>query len=131
MQVFSIAFGYDRYGAAKPKHIGENYYNLRSAVEQDFFAKQLQKMNGYLMRMPRTDDDEPVNIVSICRQGRHRSVAESRLFAEVFREIGFEVLGPWHLSEDTWWSGQCSTCYHCKANCPWKPEVFTYASSLW
>ena len=129
MDAFSIATGYDRKKSANAIHIGENYDNLKHFAQQPHFKSQLSKIIARIERL-KAEPHFEMNIVSICRQGRHRSVGEARLFAEVFRCRGFVVRGPRHLSRADWWVKQCDRCDMCDVRCTRKLKVFDAAAEL-
>ena len=129
MDAFSIATGYDRNKSANAIHIGENYDNLKHFAQQPHFKSQLRKIIARIERL-KAEPPFEMSIVCICRQGRHRSVGESRLFAEVFRRRGFVVGGPRDLSREDWRVNHCDGCDMCDVLCTLKLKVFDAAAKL-
>ena len=126
IDAFSLAFDYDRSGAARPIHVGEHIKTLSFVSKQRQFANNLQKIKARIEKC----DSDIVNILCVCNQGRHRSVAESRLFREVLSRNNYDARGPVHLSRRTWYEHQCATCHSCIESCVGKEQIFNEAAQL-
>ena len=57
-----------------------------------------------------------IRVVCLCSQGRHRSVAVASTLQAVYEKMGYNSIGPTHLSKDDWWKGMCFECEECKPN---------------
>ena len=115
--------------AAKAKCIGEHIQNLRNLVGYDDANKR--KFDKDLACVLNLADvhfeshQEPYCVVGACPQGRHRSVAWATCMAAAIAKRGnYEVQHPTHLSRETWYKGQCSSCWGCDPRCPDKAKLF-------
>ena len=88
-------------------HIGERISNLE-CLAQETFRSAMRKTRVALDSCAASPED--FNVIVVCRQGRHRSVATSEPLAEVAqRRTGCTIAGPFHLSRVAWHNRLCYT----------------------
>ena len=106
-------FGLSRFGCAKPNHPGEHMNNLKAVSEDDAFLSKVGPLCEAVGEWFQSRPDKPFVAVFVCKEGRHRSVTASRLWAELCRRKGFTV-SLRHLCHWNWWGcrGKCAECDH-------------------
>ena len=57
-----------------------------------------------------------IRVMCICENGRHKSVAVATALQAVYLKVGFNSLGPYHMSQAESWSDICQTCKDCRPN---------------
>ena len=116
-------YGLSREGCASSYHPGEHMKNLRAVAGDRAFLSKIGPLCGAVDEWFSVRDGEPFVCVFACREGRHRSVAASRLWTELCRRSGFAVDGPHHLCQWNWW-GCDGTCPECDVAAPSKKAFF-------
>ena len=122
---------FKRHGCSPAKHWGENIKNLKQTAKQPAFKEIMFDIRTKVKDMFKRDA-ESFNILMVCGQGRHRSVAAARLVLEVLKRGGINTSGPHYLSRRYWWEGFCRKCTQCHVNANGKSEFFdTLAEEEW
>ena len=116
-------------GKSETLHIGEHIANLE-CLDQETFRKAIRLVRAALDACAANRED--MNVIVVCRQGRHRSVAASKALAEVAaRTTPHDILGPFHLSRGTWHKRLCYTCTGCSMFAEEKKEIFDKFATWW
>ena len=119
-------------------HIGEHYDNLWATVVENRhkFRDDLASIKHDLWNEvnARIHELHPstINIVFMCRHGKHRSVALCRIVLEVLKRLGYtNVHGPQYLSRGSWRRDQCMHCASCDPNAWGKEYLYEQALEQW
>ena len=95
------------------------------------FAKTMLSMGGLRpKRLQDPQDDVPLlDLITVCPDGLHRSVACAELLAFVLLQRGWRVHVE-HMHQDRWGkcSGNCKKCRSCRRV---KAEAFQHALTIW
>ena len=91
-------------------HWGENYFTLKNMVESSLCADILRRVKNSLSDLESLPSE--LNILFVCRSGKHRSLAMAKLTFFALLAQGFNVGSPIHLAASSW-QKLCCTCYHC------------------
>lgn len=101
---------------AKTKHLcghwGEHYEIMAEQLNSKAFLDILGKIKTDI-DPDKVDEDGTFNIVLLCNQGRHRSVAQAKMLSYILRSEGFNVLETIHHSDVNGWDKLCRTCTKC------------------
>jgi hypothetical protein len=92
-------------------HWGENWTTMQQLGEQDFVHDVLWDINADVKKAIARNLRE-INVVLVCRSGKHRSVAICRMVRECLVHSGHNIGTVEHLSEP-WWGNMCTTCDDC------------------
>ena len=103
--------------APMPKqHCGEHTEITRACIESPGFQMLMDECRDHAYSLWACGQNN-IRVMCICGEGKHRSVAVSSTLRSVYLRLGFNSLGPFHLSElEGGWRGMCNTCKHCKPN---------------
>ena len=105
-----------RYGAMKyNKHCGQHTQIMRACIKSPGFQKLMNECRSRA-ELVWAHGQACIWVVCICGHGRHRSVAVSSALQALYLKVGFNSLGPHHMSRAEWWSGICHTCKDCRPN---------------
>ena len=116
-------FGISRYGCARSYHPGENVNNLKAVSEDPTFRSKISPLCNATNEWFDARNRKPFVCVFACKEGRHRSVAAARLWAEICKRSGFAVNGPNHVCKWNWW-GCDGTCPEYDVAAPSKKAFF-------
>ena len=138
MDIWRDCIAYQK-GIDQPEswHIGEHFQNLCITLEEnhDKFIDDLWYIKHDLVKVlhERRQERNPseINIAFMCGHGRHRSVAVCRLVLEVLKRVGYNVDGPYYLSQESWKPSQCTKCVFCDPRYKHKPQLYDEAVKKW
>jgi hypothetical protein len=129
VDAFVRCVDYKKDDVCRPGHCGENRANLESVTSQPKFKMELKKVLLRLKRVFKSKGpDHVATVLTMCQQGRHRSVSNARLIAEVLKLKGYEVNGPEHLSKRDWHPRMCFKCRMCQPET--NTDLFEAAANL-
>ena len=118
-----------RLSKSEPLHIGEHIANLE-CLDQHIFRQAIRRVRAALDACAGSQED--MNVIVVCRQGRHRSVAASKALAEVAaRRTPHNIKGPFHLSRGNWHKRLCYRCTGCSAMAEEKNNLFEAFATWW
>ena len=118
-----------RMSKSETLHIGEHIANLE-CLGQEVFWNAIRRLRAALDACAGNRED--MNVIAVCRQGRHRSVASSKGLAEVAaRKTPHNIKGPYHLSRGTWHKRLCYRCTGCSAMADKKNKMFDKFAAWW
>ena len=112
------------------KHWGENYEIMNGIVTTDCCKKVLRhaKQDVNAARAKRTPE---INMVLMCRSGRHRSIAISRILRACLDHAECKNGKNVNLSEG-YWEGLCTTCDSCNNGAERRRKwAIDYAITFW
>ena len=113
-----------RYGASEyNKHCGQHTQIMRACMKSCTFQKLMTECRSRA-ELEWARGQTCIRVVCICEHGRHRSVAVASALQAVYLKVGFNSLGPYHMSQAESWSDICQTCKDCRPNYH-KEELFT------
>ena len=88
-------------------HWGENVRILRNFIASNAFKLILKKLKHRdLESVP-----QKLLVCTLCRKGRHRSVAAAWCLKELFHSLGFRCLDTVHTCQEEW--KLCTNCADC------------------
>ena len=116
-------YGISRHGCAPACHPGENVNNLQAVSQDRTFRSKIRPLCNATNEWFHSRDSRPFVCAFACKEGRHRSVAAAKLWAEICKRSGFWVVGPHHLCNWNWW-GCDGTCPECHPLLPSKQALF-------
>ena len=97
-------------------HCGEHTLTTRACIESPGFQMLMDECRDHAYSLWACGQNN-IRVMCICGEGKHRSVGVSSTLRSVYLRLGFNSLGPFHLSElEDGWRGMCNTCKHCKPN---------------
>ena len=104
-------------------HCGEHTQITRACIKNPGFQKLMNECRSRA-ELLWARGQTCIRVVSVCGHDRHRSVAVSSALQAVYLKVGFNSLGPYHMSQAESWSDICHTCKDCRPNYH-KEELFT------
>ena len=110
-------------------HCGEHTMITRACIESHGFRMLMNECRDQASSLWASGQNT-IRVMCISDQGRHRSVAVSSALQSVYLKLGFNSLGPYHMSRGHWWSGICHTCKDCKPNAYKEGMMTAWASEL-
>ena len=90
---------------------GENAKILRQFLESKACHDALGIMKDNLVLDPDTHAKE-LHLAFMCKSGRHRSVAMTRIAGWILKDLGYTVTETKHVNRDKW-HNLCTRCFHC------------------
>ena len=96
-------------------HQLRGHKGMHPAIIRQMDTQDAKQMIMQIMRqiMEYCEHDEGVNVIAICKAGRHRSVAVSVVLRSLLEKMGLKVTTK-HTSEGKYWKYLCKTsCEQC------------------
>ena len=115
--------------ARYPGHWGENSENMVGILGARTFRKNIERVKQVVEKAKREGQGE-VNVLFLCRMGRHRSVSTSRLISYALQVNGFNHVKTEHLVCNNWPKRLCRDCPRCKSTCELKPSIIAGVNEL-
>ena len=116
-------------------HCGENEELLTSFAtkpkHKQLLRQHLQSIKASVTEIVRGTNPS-ISIVCVCRSGRHRSVAVSRILLWIFEQLGYSVpAAATHLNKKAWGRHLCHTCRACTTLTSKKRAALEAAFEMW
>ena len=110
-------------------HCGTHTTNMHACIVSDGFRELLKECRDQAAGLWASGQNT-IRVICISDQGMHRSVSVSSALQFVYLKLGFNSLGPYHMSRGHWWSDICHTCKDCKPNAYKEGMMTAWASEL-
>ena len=114
---------------AHDDHCGKHTTKTHACIVSHGFRKPMKECRDQAAALWASGQNT-IRVMCISDQGRHRSVAVSSALQFVYLNLGFDSLGPYHMSRGHWWSDICHTCKDCKPNTYKEGMMTAWASEL-
>ena len=96
-------------------HCGTHTTSMHACIVSDGFRELLHQCRDQAAGLWASGQNT-IHVICISDQGVHRSVSVSSALQFVYLKLGFNSLGPYHMSRGHRWSDICHTCKECKPN---------------
>ena len=113
-----------------PEHWGEYSANMVGILGTTTFVKNLRRVKQ-VVEEARRAGQRVVNILCLCRKGRHRSVSTARLVAYALEGKGYNLKCTEHICAVSWGNFLCRSCDSCRSTCSLKVAIYEGANQIW
>ena len=110
-------------------HCGTHTTSMHACIVSDGFRELLHQCRDQAAGLWASGQNT-IHVICISDQGVHRSVSVSSALQFVYLKLGFNSLGPYHMSRGHRWSDICHTCKECKPNAYKEGMMTAWASEL-
>ena len=115
--------------ARYPGHWGENSENMVGMLGTRTLRKNIERVKQVVEKAKREGQGE-VNVLFLCRMGRHRSVSTSRLVSYALQGNGYNHARTEHIVSEGWLDFLCRHCECCVNTCPLKDSIYQGVNQL-
>ena len=95
--------------SAYNKHCGQHTQIMRECIQSCAFQKLMIEC-GSRAELEWACGQTHIRVMCICENGRHKSVAVAIALQAVYLKMGFNSLGPCHMSQEESWSDSWLRC---------------------